>query len=57
MENFKRVHDSIEPPVWSPASSPNLSESSLAWWAAVPGFATLTLGPFALAKRAITAHM
>ncbi len=39
MENFKRVHDSIKPPVWSPASSPNLSLSSLARWAAVSGFA------------------
>ncbi len=28
MENFKRVHDSIRPQVLSPASSPNLSESS-----------------------------
>ncbi len=24
MENFKRVHDSIKPPVWSTALSPNL---------------------------------
>ncbi len=24
MENFKRVHDLIKPPGWSPASSPNL---------------------------------
>ncbi|MCP3662438.1 MAG: hypothetical protein GY696_08095 [Gammaproteobacteria bacterium] len=40
------------------ASSPNLSESSLARWAAVLGFTTLTLGPFGfgLAMRAITAH-
>ncbi len=28
MEKFKRVHVSIKPPVWSPASAPNLSESS-----------------------------
>ncbi len=41
MENFKRVYDSIKPPVWSPASAPNLSESSLALarWAAISGFA------------------
>ncbi|MCP3667549.1 MAG: hypothetical protein GY696_34495 [Gammaproteobacteria bacterium] len=38
------------------ASSPNLSESSLARWAAVLGFAALTLGPFGLAARALTAH-
>ncbi len=31
--------------------SPNLSESSLARWAAVIGFAALTLGPFGLATR------
>ncbi len=29
IENFQRVHDSIKPPVWYPASSPNLSEPSL----------------------------
>ncbi len=29
MENIKRVHDSIKRPVWSPASSPNLSEIGL----------------------------
>ncbi len=38
MENSKREHDSIKPPVWSNASSPNLSESSLARWAAASGF-------------------
>ncbi len=38
------------------ASSPNLSESSLAGWAAVLGFTALTLGPFGLATRAFTAH-
>ncbi len=42
MENFK--HDSIKPPVWSPASSPNLSESSLVWLAAVCGFAAVSIG-------------
>ncbi len=40
MENYKRVYDSIYTPVWSPAPSPNLSESSLARWAAVSGFAS-----------------
>ncbi len=39
MENLKRVHNSIKPPVWSPASAPNLSKSSLARRAAVSGFA------------------
>ncbi len=33
-------------------SSPNLSESSLAGWAAVLGFAALTLVPFGLATPA-----
>ncbi len=56
MENFKRVHDSIKPPVSSPASSPNLSESSLARWAAVLYLVALTLGPFGLATRALTDH-
>ncbi len=37
LENVKCVHDSIKPPVWSPASSPNLAESSLA---AVSDFAS-----------------
>ncbi len=37
------------------ASSPNLSESILAGWAAVLGFAALTLRPFGLATRALTA--
>ncbi len=40
MKNFKRVHDSIKPWAWPPALSPNLSESSLAWWAAISGFAS-----------------
>ncbi len=39
MEKFKRVHDSIKPPVWSAAELPNLSESSLVRWDAVSGFA------------------
>ncbi len=43
MENFKRVHDSIKPPVWSPASLPNLSESSLAQWTAVSDLASAQL--------------
>ncbi len=38
LEKFKRVLDSIRPPVCSSASSPSLSESSLARWAAVCGF-------------------
>ncbi len=38
------------------ASSPNLSESSLAGWAPVLGFAALTLGPFGLATQALRAH-
>ncbi|MCP3664101.1 MAG: hypothetical protein GY696_16695, partial [Gammaproteobacteria bacterium] len=38
------------------ASSPNLSESCLAGWAPVLGFAVLTLGPFGLAMRALRAH-
>ncbi len=33
------------------ASSPNLSDSSLAGWAPVLGFAALTLGPFGLAAK------
>ncbi len=36
------------------ASSPNLSESSLAGWAAVLGFAVLTLGPFPNIQAKIT---
>ncbi|MCP3661316.1 MAG: hypothetical protein GY696_02295 [Gammaproteobacteria bacterium] len=39
MENFKRVHDSIKPPVWSPASSPDWFESSFAR-GLVSGFAS-----------------
>ncbi len=38
MENLKRVHDSIEPPICSPASSLNLSW--LVRWAAVSGIAS-----------------
>ncbi len=38
------------------ASSPNLSESSLAGWAPVLGFAALTLGPFRQALRAHPAN-
>ncbi len=33
------MHDSVEPPVWSPASSSNFFETSLARWTAVTGFA------------------
>ncbi len=40
MENFKRVHDSIKSPVRSPASPPNLSESSSARWPVVSGFSS-----------------
>ncbi len=36
---IKRVYDSIKPPVWSPASSPSLSESTLVRWAAFSSFA------------------
>ncbi len=54
--DFKLVHDSIKPPVWSHSEEPNLSESSLAGWAAVLGFAALTLGSLGLATRALTAH-
>ncbi len=44
MENSMQVHGSIKPPVWSPASSSNLSdESTLARWAAVCGFVALSL--------------
>ncbi len=43
MKNVKRVHDSIKPSVWSPASSPSLSESSLARWVAVSGSARAQL--------------
>ncbi len=43
--------DSIKPPFGLAASSPNLSESSLAGWAAVLGFAALTLGSFELANH------
>ncbi len=42
------VHDSIKPA--------GLIESSLARWAAVLGFVALTLGPFGLTTRALTAH-
>ncbi len=38
------------------AASPNLSESNLAGWVSVLGFAALTLGLFGLATRALTAH-
>ncbi|MCP3661012.1 MAG: hypothetical protein GY696_00720, partial [Gammaproteobacteria bacterium] len=38
------------------ASSPNLSESSLAGWAPVLGFAALTLRPFEHDTRALKAH-
>ncbi len=40
VENFTRVHVSIKPPVWSPASSPSFSESRLARLAAVSSYAT-----------------
>ncbi len=50
------MHDSIKPPVWSRRLSPNLSETSLAGCAAVLFFASLTLGPFGIAMRALTAH-
>ncbi len=43
-------------PVWSRREEPNLSESSLAGWAPVLAFAALTLGPFALAMRALRSH-
>ncbi len=38
------------------ASTPNLSESSLARWATVLVYGALTLGPFGLATRALAAH-
>ncbi len=50
------VHDSVEPPVWSRREEPNMSESSLPGWAAVLGFAALTLGPFGLARAVTTVH-
>ncbi len=53
--NFKIVHDTIKPPVWS-RRLPTLSKCSLDWWVAVAGFAVLTLGPFGLDTRALTAH-
>ncbi len=56
MENFKRVYDSIKPPVWSPASSPSLSESSLARRPAVSSSLALSRQPFGLAKLALTAQ-
>ncbi len=52
--DFKLVHDSIKPLVWSRRSS-NLSECSLTTWAVVLGFAALTLGLFGLAVT-LTAH-
>ncbi len=60
MENFKRMHDSIKPPVWSPASSPNLSESSLVG-VGYKGLAELAplarpVEGWALAKLEIAAH-
>ncbi len=48
--------DAIKLPGGAPRLSPNLSESNLAVWAAVLGFASLTLGPFGLATRALRAH-
>ncbi len=48
VENFKRVHDLITPPVCVADLSANLSESSLARWAVVSGFSSLShrpLGP------------
>ncbi len=46
----------IKPPVWSRRFVANLSKSDLTGWAAVLGFAALTIGPFGLATRALTAQ-
>ncbi len=47
--NFKLVMTQSSHRFDLAASSPNLSESSLAGWAPVLGFVALTLGPFGLA--------
>ncbi len=54
--NFRQMHDSIKSPVWSAASSPNLSESILVRWTAVAGFAAPIRRPIGLGALARAAH-